>query len=538
MGGGPALLRDWRAVAGLALLAAAVVVVLLLVVGGGGGGGPLKGRAATLVPADALAYLDVSTDGDRDATRRALGLLRRLGAEGTVTNALDGLLGGPNAAQPVAFARDVRPWLGDEAALALTRGSGTTAGSLLLLSVADAAKARAFLARTGGQARRARYRGTAVTRYDNGAVTAFVDGFLAIGQRASVDAAIDLAAAAGHGGASARSLAAAADYRRATAGQPADRALTAYASVDGVRRLLAPQSGLLGLAGALLDQRGLLAVGLSASAGADTATVHVRQLLDPREHAAAPAFTPTLTRLVPQNALAYAGFAGLQRALPLLLGVSGVSATAGGVGPLGGDTAALIRQAGRVLARSGVSFARDILPLLGREAAVALLPVGGAPAVVLLASVPDEARARRALRALEPAIARLFKPAHGAAPSFADTRAGSLAARRLSAGGAELDYAVGRGVLAVSTSAAALAGVMAGKGTIADNPAFKAVISDPAAKATSIVFFDFSQLLSLFEPQGSSDSGLAAELRRIRAVGLTSTSEESHTTAELTFEIP
>jgi hypothetical protein len=56
---------------------------------------------------------------------------------------------------------------------------------------------------------------------------------------------------------------------------------------------------------------------------------------------------------------------------------------------------------------------------------------------------------------------------------------------------------------------------------------------------TSIVFFDFSQLLSLFEPLGlTGASGLFADLQSVRAVGLTSMSEEAQTTAELTFEIP
>jgi hypothetical protein len=538
----PAFLRDWRAVSGIVLLVVAVVIALL-VLRGGSDGGPLAGRAADLVPADTLAYLDVSTDGDRSATTKALTLLRRLGAEQTVTDQLDALLGGDAAAQPVAFSRDVRPWLGDEAALALTRGVGTTAGSLLLLSVADEDGAREFLARTSGHATTAAYHGTPVSAFDSGAVTAFVDGFLVIGQQRSVRAAIDLAAGSGggRGRAGSRSLAADPTYRRASAGEPADRALDAYASVDGVRRLLAPQSGLLGLAGALLDQRGLLAAGMSVSARGDTASVHVRQVLDPRQHNASSTFTPTLTRLVPRSALAYAGFAGLQRALPLLLGVSGISGLTGvgGAGGLGADTATLIRQAGRLLADQGVSFARDILPLLGGEVAVALVQVDRAPGVVLLASVPDEGQARTALRGLEPAIARLFAPASGPAPSFTDVRAGAAAARQLKAsGGVELDYAVGRGVLAVSTSADALSAVLAGSGSIADSPAFKTVISDPAAKATSIVFFDFSQLLSLFEPKGSTDSGLATELRRIRTAGFTSTSGESQTTAELTFEIP
>lgn len=521
----PPVLRDWRAGAGLLALIAAIVVAVVAS-GGGSGDAPPATRAAALVPADALAFVHVSTDADRAAVERALALARRLGAEQALRDQLGGLLqgGGGTAAD---FDRDVRPWLGDEAALALTPGGGTTAGSLLLLSVTDEDAARAFLARTAGRARRSAYAGTALAAYGNGTVATFLDGFLIVGQQRSVRGAIDRAAGRG------RALADDPAYRAATAGAPGDRVADAYATVDGVRRLLAPQRGLLGLAGALLDQRGLRAAALSLTAEGSGATVRIRAILDPRARRAAPAFTPTLTRRVPRDALAYAGFSGLERAAPLLLGL-------GGLGGAGGDTGALIAQAGRLLAGSGVSFARDVLPLFGREVAVTVVEAGGAPAVALLARTPDGERTRAALRRLEPAIAKLFAPQGGEPPRFSDVEAGGVEARGLAAGeGVELGYAVTGGTLIVSTSREALAQVVRPRGTIGDNPDFRAVIRDSQSDLTSIVFFDFSQLLSLFEPLGlTGDSGLAADLQRVRAVGLTSTSGEAQTTAELTFEIP
>jgi len=521
------VLRDRRALAGLLALVAAAVVALVAL-RGGGDDAPPAARAAALVPADALAYVHVSTDDGRPAVERGLALLRRLGADQSAAARLSGLLSAGDG-RPVDFARDVRPWLGDEAALAITRGRGTTAGSLLLLAVADAAKARDFLARNGGRARRSEHRGTAVSTYAGGAVAAFVDGFLAIGQRRSVEAAIDLADHAD----GARPLADDATYRRAAAGEPDGRVLDAYASVDGVRRLLAPQAGLLGLAGALLDQPGLRAVGIAVSAGETTASARIRQLVDRSGRTAGPRFTPTLTRSVPAGALAYAGFASVERAAPLLFGLGGVG---GGVA----DTAALVRQAGRLLAASGVSFARDVLPLFGREVAVAVVDAGGAPAVALLARTPDEQRTRAALRRLEPAIAKLFATDAGGTPAFADGSAAGVATRRLVAGdGAELDYAVHDGTLALSTGAGALAAVLRPRGSIAEDPRYRAVIADSQRELTSIVFVDFSQLLSLFEPLGlTGASGLFADLQGVRAVGLTSLSGEAQTTAELTFEIP
>jgi hypothetical protein len=507
----------------LALVVAAVVAFVAV---RGGEDAPPSADAAGLVPASALAYLHVSTDGDREAVRRGLSLLRRAGADDGASRQLSALLSAREG-QPVDFARDVRPWLGDEAALAITGGRGTTAGSLLLLSVADEQKARDFLSRNGGRARSSERRGTEVSTFQSGAVAAFVDGFLAIGQRATVHAAIDLAAGAG------RALADAPLYRDATADQPDGRVLDGYATVDGIRRLLAPQPGLLGLAGAMLDQPGLRAAAIAVTAEQKTARLSARQVLDPRGRRAPPAFTPSLTKSVPRRALAYAGFTSVERAVPLLFGLGGVG---GGVS----DTAALVREAGRLLEASGVSFARDVLPLFGREVAVAVVDAGGTPAVALLARVGDAGRTATALRRLEPAIARLFAPEGGDAPAFADGTSAGVATRALVAGdGAEVHYAVHDGTLALSTSPDALAAVLRPEGSITDNPDYQAVIPDSQSELTSIVFFDFSQLLSIFEPLGlTGASGLLADLQSVRAVGLTSMSGEAQSTAELTFEIP
>lgn len=536
----PPVLRDWRA--GVGLLALIVAIVVLIGFGGGSGedSGPPAADAAALVPADALAFLHLSTDGDRAAVQRALELSQRLGAESALRDQLSGLLGGGDGATPVDFDRDVRPWLGAEAALALTDEGRGTAGSLLLLSVTDEEGARDYLARTAGPARRGRYAGTATASYGNGTVSAFVGGFLAVGQQATVRGAIDRE----RGADGARALAEDPDYRRATARLPQERALDAYATVDGVRRLLAPASGLLGLAGTLLDQPGLRATGLSLSAEEHAARVRITTVLDARGRTRPATFTPTLAGSVPADAIAYLGFPGLERAAPLLLslgGLGGAGAAGSGSGAAGlaGDTAALLSQAGRLLAADGVDFARDVLPLFGGEVAIVAVEVDGAPQLALLARVGDAGRAAAGLRRLEPAIARLFTPAGGAAPTFSDARAGGVASRRLESGeGFEVDYALSRGTLAVSTSAAALAAVVRPRGAIDGNADYKAVIHDSQSELTSIVFFDFSQLLSLFEPLGlTSDSGLGADLQRIRAVGLTSTGE-AQTTAELTFEIP
>jgi hypothetical protein len=70
-------------------------------------------------------------------------------------------------------------------------------------------------------------------------------------------------------------------------------------------------------------------------------------------------------------------------------------------------------------------------------------------------------------------------------------------------------------------------------------------VIDPADAATlgstSLLFLDFSQLLSLGEQTGLTRSAafeaLRPDLERIRAVGLNSASGEADTTAELILQI-
>ena len=62
------------------------------------------------------------------------------------------------------------------------------------------------------------------------------------------------------------------------------------------------------------------------------------------------------------------------------------------------------------------------------------------------------------------------------------------------------------------------------------------------AQLSSVLFTDFSQLLSLGEQTGLTSGArmreLLPDLAKVRAIGLSSTSGESDTTTELHLEIP
>ena len=271
-----------RTLAALALVALAIVAVLLIG-RGGDDSSPAKDRAVQLVPANALVYAHVSTSRDNEDARRLAarfpsfgrlrdGILRRLSVSGRGGN--------------------VDEWLGDDAALALLPAQGTTAGSLVVVGVRDEKAARDFVASgRGSGSTQGTYHGVKLNQYGQ-VLAAFVDGFLVLGQKASVQQAIDLAQGRGRG------LADGANYRRAIKGLPEDRVIDAYATGDGVRRLLTPAGGLLGIAGVLLDRPGLRATALALEVKEPGAVLTSHTLGDPGDFGP---FRPQLlaTRLTP-----------------------------------------------------------------------------------------------------------------------------------------------------------------------------------------------------------------------------------------------
>jgi hypothetical protein len=350
----------------ITILTAALVVAVGLLVGGGssstGSGAALASRTAGLVPADALVYVHLSMDRDRDATARAEALAGRFPGWARLRDGIVTRLSAPRC--PV----DRRALRGKEAALAFLKGSGATAGSLVLID-------------TGVDHPRPARRtcGTLSTEY--------IGTFLAIGQPASLRAARDLAAGRG------ASLAESSAWKAVAEDLPADRVADGWASRDGVRRLLSPRGGLLGAAGVLLDQPALRGAGFALTPARDGARLTVRSLLNPERGSPSPfkPFSPTLYRDAPEGTMAYLGVTGLATALGRVLAAAGP------------DTEALAPLAGRL--------DRRLLDLFTGEVAVLLLPAVPAPTLTILARTKDEAKARAALRKLPKALTDVFSTA-------------------------------------------------------------------------------------------------------------------------------
>jgi hypothetical protein len=507
-------------VAGVAVLVTILVVFLLTE----SGVVPPATGATQVVPADALAYVHLSTDPGRPAVRQAEALARRFPdyplAYAAVVDRLGAIVGGSGA---------VGPWLGEEAALAMLGTPDGGFSSLVILDVKSAPRARAFVARAGASPV-GEYRGVRILRYANGTELAFVRHYLVAGSDADVRSAID--ASSGRSPSLARTSA----YERASSGEPADRVLDAYVSATGMRGLLETHGGVAGAIGLLLHRPGLVGTTLSVSAVANGANVRIHSALAATQSHPV-TFKPTLGSVLPAGSTLMLDVDGLDRAAPELLRASATAGFAGNVAPL-------LARLGAALASEGVNV-HQIDSIFAGETAVALSP-GPSPSLLIVARTSNEAATRSELAELEGPLTALF-PAPASGPGqiagLDDQQVGGVTVHELGLGpGLQIDYTVWNGLVVVSTSVRAIDQVVSRGRSLADEKAYETALSDQPAKESSVLFSDFSQLLALGEQIGLTSGTrvreLIPDLEKVRAIGLSSTSGERDTTTELRLEIP
>lgn len=531
--------RRRRMLALLGIATVAIAALLAVVAIAPGGETPPATGAAALVPADALAYLNVSIDPGRAAVKRGAALGARFPGYARVLNAIDDRIGAiVSGGTPVQFGSEIRPWLGNEAALAILDTSGTAAGSLVVLDVSDRTRAHAFLTHFGAKAAGS-YRGIQLLAYPTGTELAFVGHYLIFGQDASVRAGIDADTGA------APSLRSDQAYEQAVAGEPVGRVLDAYASGTGVHRLLAPVSGIIGAVGTLLDQPALGGVAISLTPASDGAQVRVHSVLDPElaspDHTVAPGFVPSLQSVLPAGSALLLDTNQLAKLAPRVLRMA---AAAGAIG----RAAPMLQRLGGALAAEGVNVPA-LLSIFSHETAVAISPPADAlhaPALTILTRTARPLQVNEQLAGLEGPLAQLL-PSPGTGPGetplFNDVPVAGITAHHLSLGsGLGLDYAVFDGLVVLSTSTDGIADVVRRTHSLASEPAFRATVGADQQPVGSLVFLDFSQLLRLAEQTGLFSSArfgtLSPDLQRISAVGLSSASRENDTTAELFLQIP
>ena len=519
----------------VALTALGVVLALasagFFILGSSGTPPPATG-AARVVPSGVLAYVHVSTDASRPAVQDARRLASRFPdyplVYAEVINRLDGILAGGAGSD---LTREISPWLGKEAALALLPSSSGGVSSLLVLDVSSRPRALVFL-RSAGAAPAGAYDGITLRAYPSGGEVAFIGHYLVAGPDASVRAAI--AASRGR----APSLAGNSAYQRAAASEPSDRVLDAYLPAAGVRTLLEARTGVAGAIGLLLDHPALTGTAISLSAIDGGARLLVHSVMAPGAKSTSRPFTPTLQSVLPSGSALMFDVDGLDRVAPELL-------RAGAAAGVGANLDLLLRRLGTALVSQGVNISRA-LSIFDGETAVALSP-GASPALLIVARVRNQAVARGELASLEAPLSALFSSSssatEGQVPELTDAQVGGATVYEVGLGpGLQVDFGVFDGLAVVSTSLQAIDEVAQRGHALADDAAYRAVLPDGSGQVTSVLFGDFTRLLGLAGQTGLTSGArtraLLPDLSKVRTIGLRSTSGEHDTTTELTLGIP
>ena len=524
--------------------------------------------AAGLVPADALLYVHVNTDADSEQYEKASALADRLP---TLTDQLIAALPGA-AGAGIEYDRDVRPWLGGEAAVALLRDGADAVEQALLLEIDDENGAERFSDQlVGRRTDSSDVAGVAVTSRGRLA-TAEVDGFLVIGSRESVRAVIEAQDSDGS------ALADDDTAEEVVDELPSDSLATAFVSEHGAADLFR--------AGAPLGSLEVF-VGAAATTGAAAALValddgieiETHSALDPERLEAAPGFfgafapfEPELVGELSAQSLLYLGLGDPERSVKALL----EQATAEAPGLTEG-----FERFSKELRKDGdVSIEREILPLLAGEVAVGIEPppkaggdageenedeavpeeiepggpapipeepgeldFSGVPYVVFVADDVDEEQARRTLADLQVPIAEALEPEEsGQAPVFEGTDIAGVQARSLRISPTvNLTYAIFDEKLVVATDPAGVEQVKSGESSLPDSSQYEAATEGFGGDLATIIYLNLGDLIALAERQGLSEDPayalFAGEVRRLQAMGLAVERDEESLDSRLRLTI-
>jgi hypothetical protein len=468
---------------------------------------------AALVPADTLVYVHLSTADSRTQDTR---LREVAGRFSNVANAIPRLAAALTpAAASLDFGKDVRPWLGDDAAVAIT----ASGAPMLVASVRDRAAAERTLAKLGATPAGA-YKGIALRGLKPNTTVAFAGDHLVAGPAAEVRAAIDRDADTGT-----PALAGGRVFRRSSTTREGGASLDAFATSAGLRRLLDGRSGLAGLAGRLVASPTLEGVDATVTAEETGLRLNARVLRAPGGKRPA-GYTPTLANRAPADAAGFVSLSGLDVAADVLARL-GAGAT------LDAITSALPDAAGVEL--------DDLIAPLADEAQLTVMAGSDAPVLTVAARTRDEAGTRDGLARLQGPLGDRLA---GGAPFSQFDHAGTTAFALPVTDRLEPTYAVTHGTVVASTARSGMDQLAPAKTPVTKATALEKVMPSDDAKVEALGFLDSRQLLALAERTGLdalSSPAARDDLGRIRSAGAVVEEDADHptdTTAELFLEIP
>jgi hypothetical protein len=522
----------------------------------GGDTCPPADDAIHLVPENALAYVHVNVDPGTEQYEAAAKVASQVPAlTDQGTGQLLSRLPGPNGAAP-DFERDIQPWFGGEAALAIVPVGGRGLGQEVeLLEVSDVDGAHKFVESIApGTLRSRTYRDVQVQVDHRGLATALVGGFLVIGTQSGLRDVID----ADSGAKGTGSLAGDPPATAALDALPDKRLADAYLSKHGIAELVANSRGPLATFASVINPDASRGVAVALVASDDGLDVEVRSELDPdrvKAHpgffAAFPPFEPKLAGSLPRDSLGYVGIGDPGTTLKSLL--QQASAEQPGLAAAVGDLVKQVKNLGNV------DFEKDVLPSLGGEAAFALQPAPGQPSgnkgggnagtlsssqtplLEFIASDVDAGRASQALARLQGPIIEALNPSKELrVPAFSQHKIGDVTAHSVSLSGTvDLTYAIVGSSLVVATDPAAVQQVARGEGGLDGKDLFDQATNGFPGELSMLSYLNLRGLIALGERSGLAENPayatFASEIHKLEAVGLAiqSSSDELSTDVRL-----
>jgi hypothetical protein len=506
-------------------LVASTIVAVLLAVGlarafAGGSSPPPPDRAAAMVPASALVYLNLGTNRGGSQWTRTAAAMSKLPIAGQIrdallTNATSSALG------RLTLDRDVEPWLGNEAAYAELPGRGQR---LLLFRVRDQRRALRSIDGAAGGAATTTYRGRPLQPVGDGSVAAFADGWALIGAPGAVRGSIDLLTNR------TGSLASDTTYSDLAGGLPKDRVGNAWLSQTWLKTHLAGPAAMLAGA-ARVPALQAAAVGFGDDGKLMRLAFRARPAPAPVGGPGCAGEAGQSDNLIAQAPAQPAVFVGLAGAECILRDLMASPTSAIGRALNGFSASAQ---------RSGVNVGRDLLPLLGADSALSLAP---GPTLTLEAGRVPAQQSLNAVGGLIPVLVKLLNPeASGSTPNYTAQRVNGVSALTADlTPGLQLSYAAYGGNLELSNSIKAIGSAKQVQ-HLDQTRDFKAVLGSRPKTSSAVVFLDLQKLLALADQAGLGSNPTYAAVRddlgKIGAAGAVLSREGNDIDAELRLKNP
>jgi hypothetical protein len=506
-------------------LVASALVAVLLGVGlarafTGGSPPPPPDKAASFVPANALVYLNLGTDRGSAQWKHTAAALGKLPLAGQLRTALIGAVTSTTLGT-LDLNRNVRPWLGDEAAYAQLPGK---AQNLLLVQARDTRAAVRTITKAAGPSVPELYHGTLLRRVGDGAVAGVTGGWAFFGAPGAVRAALDTRAKPS------ASLAHNSTYSDLVDGLPNERVGNGWLSQQWLQNHLAGPAAILAGA-ARVPAIQSAAIGF----GDDGKLIRLAFRGRPSGGAAGPpgctgeqGQSGGLLDKAPAHPALFVGMAGAECVLRDLM-----------ASPTSAIGKALNGFAARAQ-KSGVNMDRDLLPLLRGDSTLSVTP---GPTITLDAGDVPPQPSLNTLGRLQPALIGMLNPeAGGTAPGFGARTVNGVTAMTASlTPGLQLSYAAFDGDLLVSTALNGIASAAKGQ-HLDQSKDFKTVLGDRPDSPSALVFVDLEKLLALADQAGlGSNPTYAAvrdDLQKIGAAGAVLSREGNDIDAELRLKNP